>query len=144
MVVCGDGDFQMHGMEVMTAVSHDIPVVWLILENGSLAMVRDIQKMTYQGRFVASEFKSPDFLKIAEAFGVLGIRAEKPGEVADAVRTAFAADRPAMVTVPIDPDEMPPAKARMMAMDRSMGNPPLMQSLSLDSLKTVWRMLRER
>ena len=66
VVVCGDGDFQMHGMEVMTAISHDIPVVWLILQNDSLAMVHDIQTMTYKGRYVASEFRTPDFVRLAE------------------------------------------------------------------------------
>jgi acetolactate synthase-1/2/3 large subunit len=144
MVVCGDGDFQMHGMEVMTAVSHKIPVVWLILQNDSLAMVHDAQTMTYKGHYVASEFVTPDFVKLADAFGAVGLRAEKPGEVVDAVRTAFASDRPAIVSVPIDPNEMPPAKARMMAMDRSLGNPPLLQSVSLGGLKTIWSMLKER
>jgi acetolactate synthase-1/2/3 large subunit len=144
LVVCGDGDFQMHGMEVMTAVSHNIPVVWLILQNDTLAMVHDIQTMTYKGRYVASQFVTPDFMKLADAFGVLGLRAERPGEVAAMVRSAFEANRPAIVSVPIDPNEMPPAKARMMAMDRSLGNPPLMQSLSLGGLKTLWSMLKER
>jgi len=144
IVVCGDGDFQMHGMEVMTAVSHNIPVVWLVLQNDTLAMVHDIQTMTYKGRYVASEFRAPDFVKLADSFGALGLRAEKPGEVADAIRAALAADRPAIVAVPIDPEEMPPAKARMMAMDRSLGNPPAMQSLSLGSLKAIWSMLKER
>ena len=144
MVVCGDGDFQMHGMEVMTAISHNIPVVWLILQNDTLAMVRDIQTMTYKGRYVASEFKTPDFVKLADSFGALGLRAEKPGEVAGAIRAAFASGRPAIVSVPIDPNEIPPPKARMMAMDRSLGNPPLMQSLSLGGLKTLWSMLKER
>jgi acetolactate synthase-1/2/3 large subunit len=144
MVVCGDGDFQMHGMEVMTAVSHDIPVVWLILQNDSLAMVHDIQSMTYKGRHIGSEFKSPDFVKLADSFGALGLRAEKPGDVATAMRAAFASGRPAVVSVPIDPREMPPAKARMMAMTRSLGNPPLMESLSLGGLKTIWSMLKER
>jgi acetolactate synthase-1/2/3 large subunit len=144
LVVCGDGDFQMHGMEVMTAVSHNIPVVWLILQNDSLAMVRDIQTMTYKGRYVASQFVAPDFMKLADAFGVLGLRAERPGDVAGMVRSALEADRPAMVSVPVDPNEMPPAKARMMAMDRSLGNPPVMQSLSLGGLKTLWSMLKER
>jgi acetolactate synthase-1/2/3 large subunit len=144
IVVCGDGDFQMHGMEVMTAVSHNIPLVWLILQNDSLAMIRDIQTMTYKGRYVASDFAAPDFMKLADAFGVLGLRAEGPGEVVEAIRKAFAADRPAIVSVPIDAHEMPPAKARMLAMDRSLGNPPLMQSLSLGALKTVWSMLKER
>ncbi len=144
IVVCGDGDFQMHGMEVMTAISHDIPVVWLILQNDSLAMVHDIQTMTYKGRYVASEFKTPDFVRLADSFGALGLRAEKPGEVADAITAAFAADQPAIVSVPIDPNEMPPAKARMLAMDRSLGNPSLTQSMSLGTLKTVWSMLKER
>ena len=144
LVVCGDGDFQMHGMEVMTAVSHNIPVVWLILQNDTLAMVRDIQTMTYKSRYVASEFATPDFTKLADAFGVLGLRAERPGEVTTAIRSAFAANRPAIVSVPIDPNEMPPAKARMMATDRSLGNPPLMESLNLGGLKTLWSMLKER
>ncbi len=144
VVVCGDGDFQMHGMEVMTAVSHDIPVTWVIMLNDRLAMVHDIQTMTYKGRHVATEFKAPDFGKLGEAFGALSLRAEAPGEVLEAVTTAVAANRPALVSVPIDPHEMPPAKARMMAMDRSLGNPPLMQSLSLGALKTLWRMLKER
>jgi acetolactate synthase I/II/III large subunit len=144
IVVCGDGDFQMHGMEVMTAISHKIPIVWLVLQNDTLAMVHDIQKMTYKGRYVASEFMAPDFVKLADSFGAFGARAEKPGEVVDAIREAFASDRPAIVSVPIDPDEMPPAKARMMAMERSIGNPPLLQSLSPGALKALWSMLRER
>ena len=144
LVVCGDGDFQMHGMEVMTAVSHHIPVVWLILQNDTLAMVHDIQTMTYKGRYVASQFVTPDFTKLADAFGALGLRAERPGEVAEAIRTAFSADRPAIVSVPIDPHEMPPAKARMMAMDRSLGNPSALRSLSPGGLRALWSMLKER
>ena len=144
VVVCGDGDFQMHGMEVMTAISHQIPVVWIVLQNDTLAMVKDIQTMTYKGRYVASEFASPDFVKLAEAFGALGARAAVPGQVAPALRSALEADRPAVVVVPIDPAEMPPAKARMMAMDRSLGNPPLMESLGIGSLRALWSMLKER
>ena len=144
LVVCGDGDFQMNGMEVMTAVSHNIPVVWLILQNDRLAMIHDVQTMTYKGRYVATEFATPDFMKLADAFGALGLRAERPGEVAEVVRGAFAANRPAMVSVPVDPNEMPPAKARMMATARSLGNPPLLQSLSTGGLKTLWSMLKER
>lgn len=143
-VVCGDGDFQMHGMEVMTAVSHGIPVIWLILQNDMLAMIRDVQTMAYKGRYVATKFVSPDFVKLADSFGALGLRAEKPGEVAEALKTAVAADRPAVVSVPIDPDEMPPAKARMLAIERSLGNPPLMKTLSRGALKAVWSMLQER
>ncbi len=144
VAVCGDGDFQMHGMEVMTAVSHNIPVVWVVFQNDRLAMIHDVQTMTYKGKYVASEFVSPDFVKLADAFGALGFRATQPGEVEEAVGVALAAQKPAVICVEIDPQEMPPAKARMMAMERSLGNPPLMQSLSLGSLKAVWAMLKER
>jgi thiamine pyrophosphate-dependent acetolactate synthase large subunit-like protein len=107
-------------------------------------MVRDVQTMVYKGRHVASEFVSPDFVKLADSFGALALRAERPGEVAEALRTAFAADRPAVVSVPVDPTEMPPAKARMIAIERSFGNPPLTQSLSLGALRAMWSMLKER
>ena len=107
-------------------------------------MIHDVQTMTYKGRYVATEFATPDFMKLADAFGALGLRAERPGEVAEVVRGAFAANRPAMVSVPVDPNEMPPAKARMMATARSLGNPPLLQSLSTGGLKTLWSMLKER
>jgi acetolactate synthase I/II/III large subunit len=144
VAVCGDGDFQMQGMEVMTAVNHDIPVVWLILQNDQLAMIRDLQTIAYQGRYVASAIRNPDFVKLAEAFGVPGLRAERPGEVAEAVTAALATGRPAIVTVPIDPEEHPPAKARMMAMDRSLGTPPTRKSLSWGGLRAIREMLRER
>ncbi|MFH0916219.1 MAG: thiamine pyrophosphate-binding protein [bacterium] len=144
VVVCGDGDFQMHGMEVMTAISHRIPVVWVIMRNDALAMIRDVQTMTYKGRYVASDFAGPDFVALAESMGALGLRAAAPGEVAASLRSALAADKPAIVEVPIDPTEMPPAKARMMALDRSLGNPPLTDSLGLGSLRALWSMLKER
>jgi acetolactate synthase-1/2/3 large subunit len=144
VVVCGDGDFQMHGMEVMTAISHGIPLVWVIMRNDALAMVRDIQTMTYKGRYVASGFASPDFVALAQSFGALGLRAGAPGEVAAALRSALAADRPTVVEVPIDPTELPPAKARMMAMDRSLGSPPLVESLGIGGLRALWSMLKER
>ncbi len=107
-------------------------------------MVRDIQTMSYKSRYVGSEFRTPDFVKLADSFGAVGLRAEQPGEVVDAVRTAFDSKRPTILSVPIDSYEMPPAKARMMAMDRSLGSPPLLESLSLGGLKTIWSMLKER
>jgi acetolactate synthase-1/2/3 large subunit len=58
--VCGDGDFQMQGLEVVTAVNYNIPVKWFVLNNQSLAMIKDLQKLMFGGRKIASEFVNPD------------------------------------------------------------------------------------
>jgi acetolactate synthase-1/2/3 large subunit len=144
VVVCGDGDFQMHGMEVMTAVNHRIPVIWIILSNGNLAMIRDIQKMTYQGRVVASEFVNPDFVKLADAFGADGYHVEKPDEIGPAVHAALQEQRPAIISIVVDPDEAPPSKPRMLAMERSLGLPPMRERVGIGAIKALLGMLKER
>ncbi|MHB1318924.1 MAG: thiamine pyrophosphate-binding protein, partial [Anaerolineae bacterium] len=144
VAVCGDGDFQIYGMEVMTAVSHDIPVVWIVLENGRLGMVRDVQTTMYHGRHVASEFVAPDLTLLAQAFGAAGYRAESPAQIAPMLREALDAGRPAILTILIDPDEMPPYKARMLAMERSMGLPGKRESMGLAAVRALIGMLRER
>ena len=144
VVVCGDGDFQMHGMEVMTAVNHGIPAIWIILENRALGMIRDVQTMSYRGRHVASDMANPDFTALAEAFGASGYRAEHPNEIGPALREAMAQVRPAILSVRIDEGEMPPAKPRMLAMERSMGLPAVHQQFSMGSVKALLRMLLER
>lgn len=144
VAICGDGDFQVYGMEVMTAVNHEIPVVWIVLENRRLGMVYDVQTMSYRGRHIASEMRVPDLSLLAEAFGAAGWRAEKPADIAPIVGEALQAERPAIVSIPIDADEMPPTKARMLAMERSLGLPDVKKSVSLESIKALVRMLRER
>jgi acetolactate synthase-1/2/3 large subunit len=143
-VVCGDGDFQMHGMEVMTAVNYGIPVLWIILANGNLGMIRDIQKMTYRGRIIASEFANPDLVKLADAFGAAGYRVDKPDEIGPVVRAALDEQRPAIITIAVDPDEAPPSKPRMLAMERSLGLPPMRERLGIGAIKALLGMLRER
>jgi acetolactate synthase-1/2/3 large subunit len=144
VVVCGDGDFQMHGLEVMTAINHGLPAVWIILENGCLAMIRDVQTISYQGRRIAAEFVNPDFVKLAEACGAAGYRADRPDEIGPAVRAALEQNRPAIIAIRVDPNEMPPTKPRMLAMERSLGLPPVRESLGVGGIKALLRMLRER
>ena len=144
VVVCGDGDFQMHGMEVMTAVNYRIPVVWIILANGSLGMIRDLQKTTYQGRLIASEFVNPDFVKLADAFGARGYQVDRPGEIEPAVRAALHEQHPAIIAIAVDPDEAPPSKPRMLAMERSLGLPPMRERVGMGSIKALLSMLKER
>ena len=130
--VCGDGDFQMHGMEVMTAVNYELPVVWVVMENGKLAMVQDIQDTLMAGRRIGSSFHNPDFVRLAEAFGARGFRAEEPSQIGEVIREAITCGQPAVVAVPIDPDVKPPFDARAEAMVRAWGtSPPLLKKLAM-------------
>jgi len=109
------------------------------------AAVADVpQTMSYQGRHVASSFQNPDFVALAQAFGAMGLRAERPDEIAPSLERALSSDRPAILAVPIDPEEMPPAKPRMLAMERSMGLPSLKDSVSRGAAKALLGMFRER
>ena len=119
--VCGDGDFQMQGMEVVTAVNYGIPVIWFVLNNQSLAMIADLQKIIFGGRKIASEFKNPDFVKLAEAMGAVGLRITRPEEVEPVVKEAIKNRKPTVIDVLIDPNEAPPFDARAEAITKASG-----------------------
>lgn len=119
--VCGDGDFQMQGMEVVTAVNYNIPVKWFVLNNQSLAMITDLQKIMFGGRKIASEFHNPDFVKLAESMGAVGLRITKPDEIVPTVKEAIQNKKPTVVDVLIDPNEAPSFDARAEAMTRAWG-----------------------
>jgi len=84
-VVCitGDGGFQMTTFELATAVEHKVPVKIAVLNNGYLGMVRQWQEMFFGGRYSFSNLQggNPDFVKLAESYGAVGLRAHKPDEV---------------------------------------------------------------
>ena len=144
VVICGDGDFQMHGMEVMTAVNHDLAVIWIILENGTLGMIKDVQTMNYRQRYISSEFGNPDFVELAKAFGAGGYRAMHPNEIGPCLEQALASDRPAIVSIPIDGSILPPTKARMLAMERSLGLPAMHRRMGMGAVRALIGMLKER
>ncbi|MBZ0233234.1 MAG: biosynthetic-type acetolactate synthase large subunit [Deltaproteobacteria bacterium] len=87
-VVAGDGGFQMTAAELSTAAQEGIKVNVAIINNGYLGMVRQWQEMFYGGRYVATPMRSPDFVKLAEAHGLTGIRVTKRAELAAAVAAA--------------------------------------------------------
>ena len=62
-----------------------------------------MQRELYDNRVIASEFTNPDFVRLAESFGVLGLRAETPDALRDAIGTGFAAARPTLIEVPVGP-----------------------------------------
>jgi len=142
--ICGDGDFLMTGMEVLTAVEYKIPLIWVILKNNRLGAIYDVQDLSYQGRFTASLLADTDFVAIAEAFGAKGFRIEKPEEIPTTVKEALEINGPVLLEVIIDPDEKFPLVSRSLALKDSLGLPKIMKSISLESIRELIKMLKNR
>jgi acetolactate synthase-1/2/3 large subunit len=107
-VVClaGDGSLIMNVQEFATAVAHDIPVKVFLMNNGYFGMVRQWQELFWEERYSSVEMgPSPDWSKLAEAFGATGMRVEDQGEVEGAMRDALAAEGPVLLDVAVSPKE---------------------------------------
>ncbi|HEY0990811.1 MAG TPA: thiamine pyrophosphate-dependent enzyme [Kofleriaceae bacterium] len=89
-VIAGDGGFQMTACELSTAAQEGLKVNVAIINNGYLGMVRQWQQFFYGGRYAATPMRSPDFVKLAEAHGLSGMRVTRRAEVEGAVRAAQA------------------------------------------------------
>lgn len=105
--IAGDGSFLMNSQELATAVVNEIPVKVAILNNGCLGMVRQWQELFFEKRYSATILgrTSPDFVKLAEAYGAVGLRATKPQEVEPVIRAALASDRPTIMDFIVNPAE---------------------------------------
>jgi acetolactate synthase I/II/III large subunit len=109
VAIDGDGCFQMTLQELATAVQHDIPVVFCIINNGFLGMVRQWQSLFYEDRLsqVALPQSLPDLVKLADAYGIPGFRVERVEELeAVLAKAAAITDMPVLVDLRVDPDEM--------------------------------------
>lgn len=106
----GDGCFQMTNQELVTCALNDIPIKIAVINNQSLGMVRQWQTLFYGERYSNTNLESlrvPDFPKLAEAMGAVGLRAETPEEVEDALAQAMAInDRPVVVEFVCHKDAM--------------------------------------
>jgi acetolactate synthase-1/2/3 large subunit len=89
-VVCGDGGFQMTAAELSTAAQEGVKINVAIINNGYLGMVRQWQEFFYGGRYVATPLKNPDFVKLAEAHGLRGLRVARRGDIPGAYAAAQA------------------------------------------------------
>jgi acetolactate synthase-1/2/3 large subunit len=104
--VAGDGGFQMTMSELATMVENHIPVKFALMNNGYLGMVRQWQEIFYENTVVATHYsRNPDFVKLAEAFGMLGIRVSEPSEIDSAVKQAMDHDGPVLVDFMIKQEE---------------------------------------
>jgi len=119
--VAGDGSIQMCIQEMITAVENNLPVKVAILNNQYLGMVRQWQQLFYEKNYCSTCLKiAPDFVKLAEAYGALGLRAHKPDEVEAVIREGFASPKPVIMDFVVNPEEcvypMVPAGAAMTEM----------------------------
>jgi acetolactate synthase-1/2/3 large subunit len=108
VAIDGDGSFQMTLQELATARTEHIPVVFFVINNGALGMVRQWQELFYGQRFsqVDLGFDCPDIVKLAEAFGCVGLRCERPADVEQTIDKALAvADVPVVVDFRVDQTE---------------------------------------
>ena len=104
--MAGDGGFQMTMAELATMVENKIPVKFALMNNHFLGMVRQWQHIFYKDTFYATEYTgNPDFVKLAEAFGMLGIRVTDKTQVVPAIQDAMAHDGPALVDFVVDEEE---------------------------------------
>ena len=105
--IAGDGSIQMNIQELIVAVQHRLPIVIAILNNGFLGMVRQWQQLFYEKRYSYTCINfAPDFVKLAEAYGALGIRIEKKGDVDEAIRRSLAeTERPVILDFKVDREE---------------------------------------
>ena len=105
----GDGGFLMVCQELATVREYDIPVIAVVLENRTLGMVYQWQSLLYNERHSQTLLgNSPDFVKLAESFGVNGVRITQPGETKEALSSAIKDNEPILLNVVIDSEEALP------------------------------------
>jgi acetolactate synthase-1/2/3 large subunit len=104
--VAGDGSIQMNIQELATAVQNGLPVKVVILNNGYLGMVRQWQELFYDKRYACTCMDcAPDFVKLAEAYGALGLRATHPDEVVTVLKEGLASDRTVVMDFVVEKEE---------------------------------------
>jgi len=103
LCVAGDGSIQMNMQEMATAMVSKLPVKTFILNNHFHGMVRQWQDLFYEGRYASSYLDTvPDFVKMAEAFNAVGLRATKVSEVDDVIAESLKTDKPVLVDIEVD------------------------------------------
>ena len=99
--VNGDGGFMYTMPELASAVHHNLDIVAIVFADGHYGNVRRQQKLEHDGKVIASDLTNPDFVKLAESFGALGLRADGPEGLRAALKQAFKQRGPAIIEVPV-------------------------------------------
>lgn len=106
VLITGDGSFNMNLNELSTAVTENLPITILLMNNHALGMVRQWQKLFFQSRFSQTVVrKKTDYVKFAESFGAVGLRIEREEEIEEVLKKAFSVQSPVLVDCRIGEDE---------------------------------------
>ena len=100
--IAGDGGFMFGVQELATAVQYGLNVTVVVFDNAAYGNVRRDQIRRFQGRELGSYLENPDFMKLAESFGVLGLQAKSPEAMKPALETALASGGPALIHCPVE------------------------------------------
>lgn len=104
----GDGDFLMNGQELATAVQYELPILFLVFNNGLYGTIRMHQEREYPGREIGTALKNPDFAALARAYGLHGETVRRTAEFAPALERALGAGGPALIELIYDPEMITP------------------------------------
>ncbi len=105
IVIAGDGSIQMNIQELATLSTYNIKVKIIVLNNSCLGMVRQWQELFYNRRYSGTPLKNPNFVKIAEGYGIKGVQVKKVSEVKKAVEKILKAKDSVMADFLIEPEE---------------------------------------
>lgn len=107
-VVCiaGDGSLQMNLQELATCAQYNIPIKIMIINNGYLGMVRQLQEIACDNRYSETKITNPDFVKLAQAYGIKGLRAHNLKEAENAVKEALNFEGPVLIDFAVEPMEV--------------------------------------
>jgi thiamine pyrophosphate-dependent acetolactate synthase large subunit-like protein len=112
LAIHGDGGFLMNAQELETAVRHGINAVTMVMNNNCWGSEKAYQKHFYNERYIGADIGNPRYDHFADLFGAQGYYVEYPDQIGDAVQSALQCGKPAVIEIPIDPDEFPvPATA---------------------------------
>ena len=105
--ISGDGGFLFNSQEMSTAAQYNIGTIAIVFNDNAYGNVLRDQKTRFDGRTVGAELQNPDFVKLAEAYGIRGVLAKGPEELGAALRKAIDRDEPALIEVPLGPMPSP-------------------------------------
>ncbi|MGB1251360.1 MAG: thiamine pyrophosphate-dependent enzyme [Candidatus Promineifilaceae bacterium] len=97
--ITGDGGFMFSPQSLATAVQHNIGLVTILFNNSQYGNVQQMQRNVHGGKVIATDLVNPDFVKMAEAYGAQGLRADSPEQLREHIRTGFATDGPTLIEV---------------------------------------------
>jgi acetolactate synthase I/II/III large subunit len=120
--ICGDGGFQMTSQELATVVEYELPIKFAIINNGYLGMVRQWQELFYKNNLSSVRMYQPDFVKLAEAYGVRGLRVTDKAQVQSSIDLALSHPGPVLIDFQVEEYEntfpmVPPGAALQQTVD---------------------------